>query len=263
MKCQLVKLVLILSLLFSLTNTFAQEFQGVATYRSARKSLSANPTEGKDDKINAEVIDMINKAFQKEFTLVFNRNESIFKVNESLERPNPANGNGNINASYPYELIYKNTKENRLSMVREVFGKKFLIKDSIQKKAWRIINETKTIGEYLCTKAVITKSYKKRIVGEDGSFKFIDQNSDLIVWFTMEIPVNHGPSIYYGLPGLVLEVEDGRSTFLCTKIIINPEEKLKIEEPSKGKVVSQINFDKIFEAKMNENKENFKNRSRN
>ena len=33
-------------------------------------------------------------------------------------------------------------------------------------------------------------------------------------WFTPEIPVSTGPSMYGGLPGLILEINDDRTTML-------------------------------------------------
>ena len=46
-------------------------------------------------------------------------------------------------------------------------------------------------------------------------------------------PVGHGPSEYWGLPGLILEVSAGETTMLCSKIIINPVEAIEIEAPKK------------------------------
>ena len=240
----------------------AQKFQGKAIYKSARKQFAVIKNDSTDHQKQAEISSLIAKAFQKEYTLVFNRNESIFKENESLEKPNPGN-EFTITTSTPFEHFYKNTKENRVTIEREIFGKRFLIKDSLQVQPWRILNETKRIGEYSCTKAVVSKTYKKRVVNDDGSFNFIDEEKDLIVWFTYEIPISHGPANFYGLPGLVLEVEDGRSTFLCTKIVLNLEEVLEIKEPRKGKVVSQAEFDEIRSSKFKEMKTNFPRKNRN
>ena len=50
-------------------------------------------------------------------------------------------------------------------------------------------------------------------------------------WFTPQIPVATGPAKHSGLPGLILEVSDERTTMLCTKIVMNPKDKLKIKMP--------------------------------
>ena len=42
-------------------------------------------------------------------------------------------------------------------------------------------------------------------------------------WYTPQIPVSAGPGNYHGLPGLILEVNDGSETVICSKIVINPK----------------------------------------
>jgi len=79
----------------------------------------------------------------------------------------------------------------------------------------------------------------------------------MTAWFTPEIPVSTGPAMYGGLPGLILEISDGNRTMLCTKVVINPSEKIKIKEPSKGKIVSNLEFKKIQEDKMKEMRERY------
>ena len=52
-------------------------------------------------------------------------------------------------------------------------------------------------------------------------------------WYTLQIPVSSGPAEYWGLPGLILEVNSGNTTILCSKIILNPnvykEEKEEVK----------------------------------
>jgi len=74
-------------------------------------------------------------------------------------------------------------------------------------------------------------------------------------WYTPEIPVNQGPENYWGLPGLILEVNDGRTTILCSKVVLNVKDKAQIKEATKGKVVSQKEYDDIVVKKMEEMRE--------
>ena len=71
-------------------------------------------------------------------------------------------------------------------------------------------------------------------------------------WYTPQIPVSSGPRSYHGLPGLILEINDGSETMICSKIVLNPKDKLSISEPSKGKKVNQKEFYEIMEKKMKE-----------
>ena len=64
--------------------------------------------------------------------------------------------------------------------------------------------------------------------------------------------------MYQGLPGLILELHDGKLTIICSKIVLNPEDKMTIEEPSKGKKVNQESYDTIMEKKAKEMMERFR-----
>jgi GLPGLI family protein len=75
-------------------------------------------------------------------------------------------------------------------------------------------------------------------------------------WYTPQIPVSHGPLEYWGLPGLILEVSAGNTTMLCSKITLNPEQKIKIEAPSKGKEITKKEYKKTIISKMQEFRDN-------
>jgi GLPGLI family protein len=71
-------------------------------------------------------------------------------------------------------------------------------------------------------------------------------------WYTPEIPVNQGPESYWGLPGLILEVNDGKTTILCSKVVLNATEKADIKPATNGKVISQKEYDETVVKKMEE-----------
>ena len=85
----------------------------------------------------------------------------------------------------------------------------------------------------------------------------------ITAWYTTQIPVNNGPRNYHGLPGLILEVNDGSETLICSKIVINPDKKVSITEPKKGKEITQEKYDIIIEKKMKEMQERFRSNDRN
>jgi GLPGLI family protein len=60
-------------------------------------------------------------------------------------------------------------------------------------KTWKVTQESKKIGEYLCFKAIDIESTNTKMKP--------------IVWFTPQIPVSFGTLEYNGLPGLVILVE--------------------------------------------------------
>jgi GLPGLI family protein len=104
--------------------------------------------------------------------------------------------------------------------------------------------KTRVIGGYNCFKATTVRPTSKtdfrnfRPKKEDpaaaksaeGEKKtnFMDnlempKDVTITAWYT-EIPVNQGPENYWGLPGLILEINDGKTVILCSKIVLNPKE---------------------------------------
>ncbi len=79
----------------------------------------------------------------------------------------------------------------------------------------------------------------------------------ITAWYTPQISITNGPAMYQGLPGLILEVHDGKLTIICSKIVINPEDKVEIKEPEKGKEVNQEKYDEIMDKKSKEMMERY------
>ena len=169
-------------------------------------------------------------------------------------------------------IYYKNVKEKTFIQEREFFGKDFLIKDSLKVFEWELGTETKQIGNYMCFKATAKVPFDatdfknmtrkeakddKEKEQQESSTNFLDMieiPEEIIVtaWYTPEIPISQGPSEYWGLPGLIMEVSSGKTTVLCSKIVINPKDKKDIKAPRKGQVVTQAEYQKIMMEKMEE-----------
>ncbi len=77
----------------------------------------------------------------------------------------------------------------------------------------------------------------------------------ITAWYTPEIPVSQGLENYWGLPGLLLEVSDGKTVVLCSKAVLNPKVKSEIKASIKGKVTSQKEFDETILKKLEEFRE--------
>ena len=73
---------------------------------------------------------------------------------------------------------------------------------------------------------------------------------NITAWFTPQIPVSTGPYKHGGLPGLILEINTNNTTLLCTKVVMNPKEKMKIKVPSKGTIVTADEYSKIRTEKI-------------
>ncbi|MHA7842670.1 MAG: GLPGLI family protein [Winogradskyella sp.] len=258
-------IVLLLTAVFTAVN--AQDFQGIATYKTQRKVDIKLDSTQMNDEMQTKMLEMMKKQFQKTFTLSFNKEESTYKQEEELGKPNVGMGGEfqivSIGGGGGSDVLYKNTKEQRYTEQVDTYGKIFLVKDNIEKIEWQLGSETKYIGEYPCYKATFTKTIEKPRVVINGEEDEEDKEPEMeertvTAWYTPQIPVNHGPDNYQGLPGLILEVHDGKLTIVCSKIVLNPKEKIDITEPDKGKEVNQEKYDDIMEKKAKEMMERFR-----
>jgi len=261
---------LLTAILFSCT-LFAQNFQGKATYKSKRKiDVKLDSTQANAE-IQSKMIEVLKKQFEKTYTLAFNQKESIYKEDVKLGAPQNSGMEIVMVNSGGSDILYKNTKENRFTNQNDVFGKIFLIKDSLEKLDWKLENETRNIGEYTCYKATLKREVEdvKASVSFNGDN---DSNKDktsikmkeitITAWYTLAIPVSNGPGNFHGLPGLILAVNDGTETVVCSKIVLNPKNKVDFSEPTKGKVVTQEKFESILEKKLKEMEERYSPSSR-
>ena len=232
----------------------AQEFSGSATYKTHRKSsieldsttMAANP--GIQKQLEAQM----RKMFQKTYILDFTKSESMFKQKQELDGPKVPKSNGAIimigGMAGGTDVLYKNIKEKRMANKTDLMGKIFLIKDNLVSYDWELTGETKNIGNYTCYKAVFEKEEEsidiKMIDGEVKEEKGIKKRT-IIAWYTTDIPISNGPKNYGGLPGLILEVNDGNETIMCSELVLNPSKTIDIKEPTKGKQVSRKKFSEI------------------
>ena len=258
---------LVLAVALLVTKVHAQDFQGIATYKSKRKiEIKLDSTQANSE-MQQRMMESLKKQFEKTFNLTFNKEESIYKEEEALSPPQPAGMQLVMINTNGADILYKNMKEDRFTNQNDVFGKIFLIKDKLNKTDWKLESESKNIGEYTCFKATTTREREKRVGGiRINRDKDLDAEEEkapvmetitITAWYTPQIPVSIGPGNYHGLPGLILEVNDGSETVICSKIVLNPNDKVDISEPNKGKVVTQAEFDEIMEKKMEEMKERY------
>ncbi len=255
----------------------AQSFQGMATYQS-----KTNTSEWKDriqanKDITPDMQKMIEERmksmFEKTFVLNFDKSNSIYKEEEKLAAPGQDGGMRMMSSMMGGGgTFYKDTKTKNYTVDKEFMGKEFLVKDTLPNLKWKMESETKVIGGYNCFKATAVKPVNKsdfrnlrpkddkkddKKKEDDKSTNFMDQvemPKDVMVtaWYTPEIPVAQGPENYWGLPGLILEVSDGKTTILCSKIVMNVKDKAEIKAPKGGKVVTQKEYDEIVVQKMEE-----------
>lgn len=95
---------------------------------------------------------------------------------------------------------------------------------------WKLTNETKLIGGFLCYKATgfqIIKNIK-------GIFK-----NPITAWYCPKIPKPFGPIGYGNLPGIILELQIKEIVYGATKISLNDDGIFQLDLPSQENIISE------------------------
>ena len=259
--------IIIITTLFFYGKVSAQEFKGEATYKSKRQIDIKLDSTQMNTGMQQEVMEMLKKQFEKTHILTFNKEESLYKEEESLGAPNPQRMEMVMIGAGVSDVLYKNIKDKRKTNQTETFSKLFLVKDDLKEHQWTLESDTKNIGEYTCFKATMTREVEDiesgfTIETEEHDNKHEEKvkkmkTITITAWYAPQIPVSTGPAGYHGLPGLILETNDGSQTIICSKIVINPKKSNDIIEPTKGKEVTQKEFEAIMEKKLKEMEDRF------
>ncbi|QMU65185.1 MAG: GLPGLI family protein [Flavobacteriaceae bacterium] len=217
---------------------YSQNKTGIVTYKQrlvSNKVFSSNSV--KEGKVR-ENIEMFNKVLKKnsnkfEYSLIFKDNKSYYKREISIEKDIDkfaimlTGGDDEY-----YQDLLKKTKIKKLN----AYGEEFNITSNLVDEEWTLINETKKIESYICYKAMSFEIIKSR----RGTFR-----KKIVAWYAPSLPYNFGPKGYGGLPGLILELNEGKIQYYVKKIILNPSKRIEINKPSKGKLVTLEEFNEI------------------
>lgn len=270
--------------LFAMT-AYSQEIKGIVTYKTKTSiDLSRFSRDGQQmtEQRKKQIMERMKNFLEKEYTLSFTKDESFYKEEARLEAPGQG-GRGGFGGGFTQGGIYKSVSSNTYAQENNMFGKVFLIKDTINNLTWELVKESKMIGQYPVFKAVATRDIEQNIFSRMGrrardAQKEREKKNDsldtastedkvveeaepktetIIAWYTPMIPASHGPAEFGGLPGLILELNTGNTTMLCTKVVLNPQDEIAIEIPEKGKEVSREEYRKIVDEKAKEMSERF------
>lgn len=185
--------------------------------------------------------------------LQFNEQEYVYqnsKQNESSDREMESD-DGSIKVIFATssndEIHYVNLATNILTHQTSFMGKDFIIEKELEKYAWKLTGEKVLYLNYECHKAELTLEAKK-----EG-----DKDQHVVAWFTPQIPIQLGPAQFNQLPGaiLMLSIDGDRHEIMATEINLESDDSIKINPPSKGKNVTQEEYETIVKEKERELKE--------
>jgi len=232
------KILLLITFLFLLSLiSFSQIKSGSVTYafKAPLKQDSTIVISDRASKMIKHIRDEINNF---EATLLFSGSKASFILSKDMDIDNQtkyyrksAKGLFNLKDSY-----FADIETGSISRESEFDGRKFIIVSKIKDLKWKLTNKTKKIGNYVCYKAETTSSYETR-----KGKRFLA----ITAWYTPEIAVPFGPKNYVGLPGLILELEEGKDRISFIAKDLKFDKKNKINEPKDGIRVTEKEYNEI------------------
>lgn len=118
------------------------------------------------------------------------------------------------------------------------FRKEFMVRDSMPEYTWKLSpGEQRVISGYTCIKAMTLRD-----------------TTDIVAWFTPEIPIPYGPDGLGGLPGLILGVGYGEDKAILAKTVnLKPADGVEVKVLEDGKdVYDRKDYDEMIEKKRKE-----------
>lgn len=227
------KIILYLNIVFFFIMVFSAKAQ---TGRIIYQVFSSYQVENLSENIY-QYFDLVNMSIENnpmDFELTFKREEAFFEIKDRM-------GTNDFQTKIAKVMLggtkkfYYNLETEEFLKQEVAYGETFLI--PIDKPNWELSNSSKMIGKYKCFKA--TTHYS--IENDAGSFE-----KNVIAWYCPEIPSMYGPSGFFGLPGLILELTDDNRTYTATKISLNQSD-YNIVKPKKGVIITQEEFEKLRE----------------
>jgi len=92
-------------------------------------------------------------------------------------------------------LIQKKYTDSTIKTSEGILIDNYVYQQSLKPK-WELVNETKEINNYACQKAITTF-----------------QGRTYVAWYSAEIPFSDGPFKFWGLPGLIVHIQDSNNEF--------------------------------------------------
>lgn len=195
--------------------TFWVNIMSRLTYLSAEEKDRIKLTWGSTD-----------EGWKQKMTLAFNENQSLYAYGEE----NTEQGWSGRKETF---FLTKNFAAEHSTDYIDMLGKTYIVDDTLHTPTWKILNQIKEVAGYICMKAEAVDTVK---------------NQKITAWFAQDIPVMAGPERYFGLPGLILELDinEGDVTIVASKVefkkLTNEFNLKKI----KGKKISDAEYTKII-----------------
>jgi GLPGLI family protein len=238
--------------------TFAQQKEGKVIYTRTAQMQTRVFANGND-----QLSQMLPKSRTDKFELTFGNNQSLWKHIDEDDAQDEMAGNGvQIRMVGPgqNDIVFHDFTAAKRTEQRDIMEKKFIVTDSIRKLNWKLTGETQTILGHVCQKAVAQRTGMRTMTTIDNGKierKEVMDTTNMIAWFTTEIPVPAGPEVQGQLPGLILELDMNNGRMVYKALDIQAKADIAgIKEPTKGKKVTPDEFTKERDKMMDEMRKN-------
>lgn len=224
------QLLIIVILLANCCHINAQAVEGVVTYERVQywtKIMSRLTFLSQEEKDRAKLTWGGDDGWKQKMNLYFNGKESKY---ETLKEQSEGGWSGRDEDF----IIYRNFEKGTKVDFESISGKTYLLEDSLTAPQWKVMNKIKEIKGYLCMMAVSKDTIK---------------NQTITAWFANDIGVPAGPEKYFGLPGLILELDinDGDVLITADKIELKPVDKeLVLPKKMKGKKITEVQYNSML-----------------
>lgn len=181
------------------------------------------------------------------FVLKANAENSSFRIEKgmSVDESNKFNLKLMLILTELNAEIFNDVKTNITTIEKEYSGEKRRLENEFSVYKWQIHNQEKIILGYTCQKATTYVEIKTR------SQEII--NRKVTAWFCKSLPYPFGPTIFRGLPGLILEVHyDHDLGYILKAENIELIDKTEVDLPNKKvKIITQEEIEKRIQNSKN------------
>lgn len=189
--------------------------------------------EGKDNNWYETMKSKLPQSKSKFFNMYFTTTKAVYKPGKKAEDDDKWIGSTPVDD----DMVMSDLKTNKLLAIKDLYGEKMIVEDSLKHIKWKIESEIRTIANYKCRKAV-------------GK---ICDSVYVVAFYTDDIPVSAGPHMFGGLPGMILEIAIPRlyTTWEATSVeITQPNESELTLASGRGKKLTHAEMEKTLETGM-------------
>ena len=238
-----------LALLLLLTAGFAvraQKMEGEITYERVyhwTRIYSRLTYLSKEEKDRMQMTWKNDDEQKMDMTLFFNNKQTYYTypLKEELSEGGYSWRKGEFK-------VYRDFENEKRMDVIEMLGKTYVLDDSLKMPKWKVMNKIKEVAGYMCMMAVTEDTIK---------------NQTITAWFADNLPVSGGPEQYYGLPGMILELDINDGDLVITakdvKMRAVTEDELAVPKKIKGKKLTAEKYDELVGAHMRDSMKQHRN----